>query len=667
VAAEQKSVEETLGALKRHGVTLPKHPSRQEEYASQVSEMYYRLDTSKPRHMERTASAEVSGYHASSQLAIPRYFEPRSNFGDGRHISMVDMQNDDVRRQMHAWCRLFAATHPIIGSCIDIYSRFPVVGMEFICEDPELQRFYTELFIEDLEFEDFAVDLGKEYWTVGETFPYGAWDEDLGVWVGEELLSPDDMVVHRVPLTGEKSFKLKPSKYMTDLVLSRTPYEEYTVFVQQFADLVPFIEKRIDIPVSSDVVSHVARFDNRRDVRGTPVLTRALRSLMLEDRLESAMQATADRLYAPLALFKLGMADLGDGRSWVPSPDQLDSFRQELDLALASDFRAIVTHFAIDVEEVFQTSISPKFTADRQYIDERLFMTFGMSADLLKTSGSSPYASSALRIEFINQMLSTYQNIIKKHWKKRALVVARAQGHYATEKKGTSRVPVMERYLVVDDEGNKKIEERAKLLIPTLQMKTMNLRDEKAEREFLKVLRDGGVPIPDRDLMVGIPYDWEESMQRKQEEDIKKAVVKIETDTIIAKAAQERGMVTVVDPMTGDTSFKSYEQAAMEADQAEAEAAAMAEQAAGGAGSSKEAPTKDTSATGGGGRPNVSDEKKKDEPKPKKAASKKSEAQVEDEPDEAAVFPPPEKISFSLVHHTYDPSIDGGGDDAPDV
>ena len=645
--------EETRDALRRHGVTLPRHERRQLEVAEDFNQMFYRLDTAKALgrgsnpYSQRTASFSGNGFSGSSaQLAMPRYFDPVSSFGDQRGTSIVDMEQPETRKRMHQYCRLFYATHPIVGALIDIYSRFPIVGMEFSCDDAELERFYTELFIEDLDYENFFIDLGKEYWTVGESFPLGAWDEDLGIWVHEELMNADDLEVHRVPLTGERLFFLKPTEYMKTLCQTRDPRPEYEIFAAEFGDLIPYIERNENIPVSSEVMNQIARYNTSRDVRGTPILTRGIQSLMLESRLDAALQATADRMYAPLTLFKVGM-DFGDGKTWIPGPDQLANIRTELDLALASDFRALVTHFAISATTVFGRNDQPDYSTDRAFIDERLFMVFGLSTDILKASDSAPYASSALRMEFVNQMLSSYQNILQKHYRQRALVVAEAQGHFATERKGDSRIPIYEEYLVVDDDGNKVIKRKPKLLIPDLHFKTMNLRDEATERAFLLQLTDKGVPLSSKDLLIGIPFEFNESLQRKQDEAVKTALSDAETQGIIEKTLQGKGFVMKLDP-TGNVVWITKEQASLEQAQSEEQAAqqkAQFEQGTvppGGGGNKAidNAPTSsddkakvddkkdsnavDGTATGGGGRPNVSDEKKKDAPKPKKAVKEGS-------------------------------------------
>jgi hypothetical protein len=245
-------------------------------------------------------------------------------------------------------------------------------------------------------------------------------------------------------------------------------------------------------------------------------------------------------------------------------------------------------------------------------------------------------------------MLSSYQTILKGHYKQRALVVAEAQGHFATERKGDARIPIYEEYLVIDDKGNKKVKRKPKLLIPDLKLKTMNLRDEATERAFMQGLVNLGVPISSRDLMVGIPFDFDESLQRKQDETVKQALSDARAQQIIEKSMAAEGFVMKSDGLGGKPVWVTKEQASLEQAESEEQAAKQkADLAAGGSippaggstppgddskapsGSGDAKPAKDDTdtdtnavkgtATGGGGRPNVSDDKKSDAPKPKKA------------------------------------------------
>jgi intein/homing endonuclease len=77
-------------------------------------------------------------------------------------------------------CRLVYMTHPLVPSLIDIYSRFPLLDIEFKHKDQKLADFYGELFLNQLDYQEFLYDMAREYWTVGEAFALGSWHDGIG-------------------------------------------------------------------------------------------------------------------------------------------------------------------------------------------------------------------------------------------------------------------------------------------------------------------------------------------------------------------------------------------------------------------------------------------------------------------------------------------------------
>jgi hypothetical protein len=156
---------------------------------------------------------------------------------------------------------------------------------------------------------------------------------------------------------------------------------------------------------------------------------------------------------------------------------------------------------------------------------------------------------------------------LKRHFESRAKVVAEAQEHYAYEKRGDSRIPIMEEVLEWDeDTGEQVIVEKHKLLIPDLRMKVLDLRDEATQRQFLQALKQQGVPIPDQDIAMGMHYNFPEALATQQEEMIQKTVAtqeaKIKTyDILTAKGlpippdlkAEIEGMANFQQPQPGDS------------------------------------------------------------------------------------------------------------------
>lgn len=469
--------------------------------------------------------------------AIPRFYDPLEYWDlSGLPWNVAD---EGHRHKLHKWLRLYYATHYLIPILIDIFTRFPLVGMELKCKDSQLQAFYEDLFLNQLDYAEFLVTLGREFWCVGEAFPMGSFDEDLGIWEREELINPEDVVIENFPLLGSKQLKIVPPEYLKKLAQSQNPAKEFRQLEINFPELIPYLRKNEHIPISGVLLKQVANTHTTWDDHGTPILLRGLRTLIHEEKLLASQDAIAERLYSPLILAQLGMEDLGDGQGpWIPGVEELDAVRDDIDVALSSDFRLIVHHMGLKMENVFGREQMPRLGDDFDRIERRIMQIFGVNPSLLSAGSSSqPYASSALQAEFLNQILRTFQGYLKRHFRDRAMVVAEAQGHYEYEKKGETRVPIMEEVVVVDeDTGEKRIEKRNKLLIPDLEFATLDLRDEATERQFLQSMRAMGVPIPDNKLMVGMDLPVKEMVDEYQQELIDKTISQQEAKVKTYKA-----------------------------------------------------------------------------------------------------------------------------------
>lgn len=473
-------------------------------------------------HRQRIGSGSAAG--GDTYAAIPRFYDPMEYWDlSGLPWNMAD---EGHRHKLHKWLRLFYATHYLVPILIDIFTRFPLVGMELECKDKDLTKFYEDLFFDQLNYPEFLVQLGREYWCVGEAFPLGSFDEDLGVWEREELLNPENIVIENYPLLGSKELKIHPPEYLRKLAQTKSPPKEYKMLEINFPEIIPYLLKNEDLPVSSVLLKQIANTVTSWDDHGTPILLRGLRTLMHEEKLMASQDAIAERLYSPLILAKLGILDLGDNQGpWFPGEDELEAFRDDLDIALSSDFRVLVHHMGLEMESVFGREQMPRLGDDFDRIERRIMQIFGVNPSLLSAgSNSQPYASSALQAEFLNQILRTFQSYLKRHFTARALVVAEAQGHYDYEKRGDQRYDVWEEVVEYDDDGKKEIKEKRKLLVPEMKFQTLDLRDEATERQFLQSLRAMGVPIPDDKLMVGIDGDFKDLVDEYDEELVQKTI-----------------------------------------------------------------------------------------------------------------------------------------------
>jgi hypothetical protein len=444
-------------------------------------------------------------------------------------------QNEELAK-VRAFCRLLYQTDPIVGSCVDIFSKFPVIGARLECKDSRLTDFYDGLFFDEesgLDYGEFLVDMGREYYTSGEAWPFATFNEDLGIWDDEELLNPDDIKVERSPFLKDPRYFIRLPWTIRQILTTRQPAWEYNKLIQEYPELAAYTAENAFMPVSNVLLKQLRFKGDTFNLRGLPLLTRAMRSMLQQEMLNTALDSIADRLYTPLILCKLGASatDLGTSVPWIPTDDDLENFELALDAALAGDFRALIHNFAVDIQPVFGRENMPDLTPDFERIEDRVLQVFGLSRTfLMGAQEGQTYAADALNKQLVEQLMTQYQKYLKKHFRQRASVVAEAQEHYDYEERNGRRYVIMEEVLEVDEEtGERRITEQPKLLVPELNFSVLNFRDEDTTRQFTEALRASGIPISARTRTRGLGVDLDEERERSQDEAVADIIAQART------------------------------------------------------------------------------------------------------------------------------------------
>ena len=443
-------------------------------------------------------------------------------------------QNEELSK-VRAFCRLLYQTDPIVGSCVDIFSKFPVIGAHLGCKDSRLAEFYEGHFFDEdgLDYGEFLVDMGREYYTSGEAWPFATFNEHLGIWDDEELLNPDDIKVERSPFLKDPRYFIRLPWTIRQILTTRQPAWEYNKLVQEYPELAAYTAENAFMPVSNILLKQLRFKGDTFNLRGLPLLTRAMRSMLQQEMLNTALDSIADRLYTPLILCKLGASatDLGTSVPWIPTDDDLENFELALDAALAGDFRALIHNFAVDIQPVFGRENMPDLTPDFERIEDRVLQVFGLSRTFLTgAQEGQTYAADALNKQLVEQLMTQYQKYLKKHFRQRAMVVAEAQEHYDYEERNGRRYVVMEEVLEVDEEtGERRITEQPKLLVPDLNFAVLNFRDEDTTRQFTEALRASGIPISARSRTRGLDIDLDEERERSQDEAVADIIAQART------------------------------------------------------------------------------------------------------------------------------------------
>ena len=110
----------------------------------------------------RRTAASVTPGGTDAQNAIPRFYDPLEYWDlSGLPWNVAD---EGHRHKLHKWLRLYYATHYLVPTLIDIFTRFPLIGIELESKDAALKDIYEEIFLRNLKYDEFFVGLGREYW-----------------------------------------------------------------------------------------------------------------------------------------------------------------------------------------------------------------------------------------------------------------------------------------------------------------------------------------------------------------------------------------------------------------------------------------------------------------------------------------------------------------------
>lgn len=417
-------------------------------------------------------------------------------------------EKKSILQQARSWSRWNYYNHPIVPTCMDIYAKYPFVGLDLQCPDPRIEEEYQSMFFDVLNYEDHLPNAALQYWINGEAAILGQWDDTYKGWVKDKVMNSDDIdvVTWPAPTADKEAYLWYPPADLVQLLQEQDIENPvYLNMIENFGDELLGWAEGYPSELPSDVFSLLRFGQGPTSNRGIPILMRAFYSLMMEEKLKQAMTAVADRLYTPFIVVKLGSKDLLQGQyPWMPTPAQMTAMQAHLEMVMISKYRLMVYHSGIEFENPFEGQQIPDLEADFDRITTEILNVFGISKELIQGGGSGTYASGALSAEIMMQQLATTQQKWSRWWiMERAKKVAEARGYYQIERKGNTYTKPMERIPVWDPVSKSmRIKERRKLMLPAIRMETMDWRDQETKARGLQELRQKfDIPISDQRLV----------------------------------------------------------------------------------------------------------------------------------------------------------------------
>ena len=168
--------------------------------------------------------------HASSgvvRMGNPTFYQPL--------FQTTNMLLPRDRRERNEWCRHFYRTEPIIATALDLHTEFPISDLSNVCSDPYIKRFFDYMAFDKLDLINLLLEIGLEYWKIGDVFPFGQFNESEGIWENFTLLNPDYVNVTASIFAGEQQIELIPDDQITNII-SGGPSGEFGELYRQFTD-----------------------------------------------------------------------------------------------------------------------------------------------------------------------------------------------------------------------------------------------------------------------------------------------------------------------------------------------------------------------------------------------------------------------------------------------
>lgn len=435
-------------------------------------------------------------------------------------LNVVNFYFPQDRKVLNQWLRYYQRFHPVVGSILDLHgemivSKFHLAGIK----DQKVMQVYEES-INRCDVYNRGVEMVKEFFNLGEVFPYLQWNEEEGFFDQLIVINPDYVHMRSHPFVHRPSavtFEIEPSQALKDFVNSRDPVDQE---LRRYVDpsILNAVSGNSFIKAHPFNMSGMIRRASPYDVRGTSITLRALKDLLYEDILREAQWQIATAHVRPIWIYKLGDPNKGI----LPTIDDLKAFREVLLRGTFDPNFAIITSYAFSVENIGSQGKLLPLIPEFEWVHERILMA--LFSNKLEMMAEGPtYATSSIARVIKNQRYQAYRSMIETWITEKILKpIARAHGFYKAE--SGNNVQTDRRYK--NNNGSRDAlsntsKRDADLLLPTIEWENpLDMSDVDSFRNaILRLATDKNpkVAVPTLLRILGLDPGQEELALKNQE------------------------------------------------------------------------------------------------------------------------------------------------------
>lgn len=425
--------------------------------------------------MTRNAKRTVRANSAEITIGNPTFYQPL--------FQSTNLLLPRDRRERNEWCRHFYRTEPIVATALDLHTEFPISDLNNVCSDPYIKKFFDYLAFEKLDMVNLLLEIGLEYWKLGDVFPFGQFNESDGLWEGFTLLNPDYVNVNASIFAKEQQIELIPDDQVTNIIAGG-PSGQFGDLYRQFPeDIVIAVKQGKNISLDSRLVSHIAHKASPYESWGLPLMMRCFKTLIYKDKLRQAQDAIANRHIMPLRVAKIGTP--GEP---MPTQDDIDTFRDILAEGEDDPNFFLVYHYGLSFDYVGSTGKILPLNTEFDFIQNELMTGLGITQAMLNGDGST-YSTAQVGAEALARRYASYRLRLESWIRKKVYrPISEVQGFYKP-KNGTIAMKNMSPREIRRAVSNKEME----LIVPKLLWQQQDLTSNQTAMNFIQSLRDKGL------------------------------------------------------------------------------------------------------------------------------------------------------------------------------
>ena len=310
------------------------------------------------------------------------------------------------RRERNEWCRHFYRTEPIVATSLDLHTEFPISDFNNVCADHSIKNFFDHMAFERIDIINLLLDIGLEYWKIGDVFPFGQLNEDDGMWQRFVLLNPDYIDMRASIFAGDPVIELIPDDQVRAIVTAGPRGEYAEIYNQLPEDVVRQVRMGRNIRLDNRLISHIAHKASPYEVWGTPIMMRCFKTLIYKDKLREAQNAIANRHILPLRIFKVG----AQGEP-MPSQEDLDALRDTLTIADEDPNFILVYHYGLQTDYVGSNGKILPLNTEFDFIQNEILNGLGMNKAMLNGEGPT-YANAQVGFDTLARRYMSYSCLL---------------------------------------------------------------------------------------------------------------------------------------------------------------------------------------------------------------------------------------------------------------